>query len=95
MSTLVDDTCPLSRDELAIQLQSKGIATRQGTHAVHALGYYKKKYNLTEQDYPMAWKADRQSMALPLYPQMTEAEQNFVINQIRELDKTFDKYHLI
>jgi perosamine synthetase len=68
---------------LALQLQSKGIATRQGTHAVHVLGYYKRKYNLTEQDFPMAWKADRQSMAIPLYPQMTEEEWEYVVSQIK------------
>ena len=82
--TLVEDTCPLSRDELALRLKSKGIATRQGTHAVHALGYYKKKYSLTEQDCPVAWKADQQSIALPLYPQMTEEEQEYVLNNIKE-----------
>ena len=83
--TFVDDTCPLSRDELALQQKSKGIATRQGTHAVHALGYYKNKYNLTEQDCPMAWKADRQSMTLPLYPQMTEEEQGYVISNMKNI----------
>jgi len=83
--TFVDNNCPLSRDELALQLKSKGIATRQGTHAVHALGYYKKKYYLKEQDYPMAWKADRQSMTFPLYPQMTVEEQKYVINNIKRL----------
>jgi dTDP-4-amino-4,6-dideoxygalactose transaminase len=83
--TLIEDSSPVSRDELALRLKSKGIDTRQGTHAVHALGYYKQKYNLSEQDYPMAWKADRQSLTLPLYPQMAEEEQEYVINSVREI----------
>ena len=28
------------------RLGEKGIAVRQGTHAVHTLGYYQKKYGL-------------------------------------------------
>ena len=33
-------------------LQSKGIATRPGTHAVHMLGYYREKFGLKPEDYP-------------------------------------------
>lgn len=83
--TLIEDSCPLSRDELALQLKERGIDTRQGTHAVHALGYYKRKYNLAEKDFPMAWKSDRQSLTLPLYPQLSEEEQDYVISSLREI----------
>ncbi len=78
----VKDDCVLSRNELCAKLQARGIATRQATHAVHLLGYYKSKYGLKPEDFPMAWKADEQSMTLPLYPQMTEAEQDHVIDNL-------------
>ncbi len=70
------------RNRIALDLQSQGIATRQGTHAVHALGYYKRKYNLVESDCPQAWKADQQSMTLPLYATMTEEEQDYVVEAL-------------
>ena len=70
------------RNDLMINLQKKGISTRQGTHAVTMLGYYKNKYGITNEDYPNAMFADRLSLALPLYPQMTDEEQNFVVNEL-------------
>lgn len=65
------------------KLQDKGIATRQGTHAIHTLNYYKRKYNIKDVDYLSSLAADRLSIALPLYPQMTDREQSYVIEQIK------------
>lgn len=73
------------RDRVAMELQSRGIATRQGTHAVHALRLYRRKYNLRPEDCPMAWRADRQSMTLPLYATMTDEEQDYVIAHVQEV----------
>jgi dTDP-4-amino-4,6-dideoxygalactose transaminase len=74
-----------ARDHIALTLQAKGIATRQGTHAVHALGYYRAQYGLTPDDCPQAWRADQESLTLPLYATMTDAEQDYVIDALREL----------
>jgi perosamine synthetase len=41
------------------KLEKDGIFVRQGTHAVHTLSYYKKKYGLNDQDYQMSYTADR------------------------------------
>lgn len=76
-------TSPLSRDDLASRLAADGVATRQGTHAVHTLGVYATKYGLKPGDFPNALVADRQSLALPLYPQMTDEEQDYVIARVR------------
>lgn len=61
----------------------KGVATRQGTHAVHALGYYARTFGYAPHDLPQALIAEQTSMALPLYPQMTDAEQDHVIEVLR------------
>jgi dTDP-4-amino-4,6-dideoxygalactose transaminase len=74
-----------ARDHIALALQAKGIATRQGTHAVHALGYYRAQYGLTPDDCPQAWRADQESLTLPLYATMTDEEQDYVIDTLREL----------
>jgi len=74
------------RNRVMATLEKNGIATRQGTHAVHTLNYYKKKYDLKEEDYPNALAADRLSMTLPLYPQMTDEEQEYVINQLKAIN---------
>jgi perosamine synthetase len=73
------------RDWVMAGLEEKGVATRQGTHAVHTLNYYKKKYGLKDEDYLNSLAADRLSMTIPLYPQMTDDEQEYVIEQIKSL----------
>jgi perosamine synthetase len=70
------------RNELMDSLEAAGIATRPGTHAVHTLGFYRKKYAIQPQDYPNALYADRLSIALPLYAQMTDEEQEYVLKHL-------------
>ena len=72
------------RNKFMDTLEEKGIATRQGTHAVHTLGFYKKKYNLHDKDYINSYAADRLSITLPLYAEMTDAEFEYVINEIKQ-----------
>ena len=79
----VAETAPLGRDPLAAALEARGVVTRQGTHAVHALDCYRNRYQLRPEDFPMAWKADNNSLALPLYSTMSSAEQAFVIDALR------------
>ncbi|NVL89481.1 MAG: DegT/DnrJ/EryC1/StrS aminotransferase family protein [Desulfobacterales bacterium] len=76
------------RNRLMARLEKKGISVRQGTHAVHTLGYYKKKYGLNDYDYPMSYIADRLSITLPLYYGITKEEQLRVVNSLQELIKT-------
>jgi dTDP-4-amino-4,6-dideoxygalactose transaminase len=66
------------RNRLMRLLFESGIATRPGTHAPHLLTYYRTKYSLRPEDYPNAWRAAWLTLALPLYPQMTGAEQERV-----------------
>ena len=76
------------RNRLMARLEKNGISVRQGTHAVHTLGYYKKKYGLNDHDYPMSYIADRLSITLPLYYGMTEEERIRVVDYLQELIKT-------
>jgi dTDP-4-amino-4,6-dideoxygalactose transaminase len=72
------------RNELMLRLDAEGIATRQGTHAPVILGYYAQKYGLRPEQFPNAYLADRLTLALPLYPQMTESEQDSVCQSLQE-----------
>ncbi|MDQ3918806.1 MAG: DegT/DnrJ/EryC1/StrS family aminotransferase [Acidobacteriota bacterium] len=73
------------RNELMAGLEEIGIATRQGTHAAALQTYYAEKYGLRPEQFPNSHVADRLSMALPLYPQMTEEEQRQVADGLREV----------
>ena len=72
------------RNALMLRLETEGIATRQGTHAPVILGYYAEKYELRPEQFPKAYIADRLSLTLPLYAQMTDAEQSLVCQSLRD-----------
>jgi len=66
------------------QLQQQGVSTRPATHAVHMLSFYQQKYGLQPEDFPNAFAANDCSISFPLFHGMTKAEQDFVIEQVRE-----------
>ena len=67
------------------KLEGKGIATRQGTHAVHTFGYYKDKNGFNDEDFLMSYAADRLSIALPLYAGMSDEEFEYIIQNIKDI----------
>lgn len=73
---------PAERNRLMERLEAAGVSTRPGTHAVHLLGYYRERYGLAPESFPSAREADRLTLALPLFAQMTPAEQAYVLEQL-------------
>lgn len=78
------DKLNIKRNQFMQQLEDNGIATRQGTHAVHTLDYYAKRYHLKNDDFISSYAADRLSIALPLYAQMTKEEFTYVIDNMNK-----------
>lgn len=84
--TYVDpEKAPLARNEIMEKLQSKGIATRPGTHAIHMLGYYRDRFGLEPDDLPGARDCDANTMAIPLHNRMTDDEFAYVADAILSL----------
>jgi perosamine synthetase len=73
------------RNTLMARLEERGIATRQGTHAPVLRAYYREKYDVDATAFPNAVLAEKLSLALPLYPQMTNEEQDRVVDALREI----------
>ncbi|GAB5521896.1 MAG: DegT/DnrJ/EryC1/StrS family aminotransferase [Rhodothermales bacterium] len=73
------------RNALMAALAERGIGTRPGTHAVHTLDYYRETFDLRPEDAPNAFFADQCSFALPLYPQMTDADHAHVAQHLLSL----------
>jgi perosamine synthetase len=72
------------RNELMSELDRGGVATRQGTHAPVLTRLYRERYGVRPDDFPNSVLADRLSIALPLYPQLTEEEQAAVVRALRD-----------
>ena len=82
----VDESkAPHSRNEIMEILKQNGVATRPGTHAVHMLGFYAKKYNIKPEDYPGAQAANDYSMSIPLHNLMTKEDYKYVIEIIKSI----------
>lgn len=82
----VDDAqAPMPRNQIMAALQNAGISTRPGTHAVHALGYYRELYGLVPDDFPNAYACDQNTMAIPLHNRMTKADYERVVGAIHDV----------
>ncbi|MDF2652978.1 MAG: hypothetical protein K0Q73_8783 [Paenibacillus sp.] len=79
------EACGAFRNELLEILEEDGVSTRQGTHAVHMLGYYRTHDGYAPENLPNAYACDRLSITLPLYVQMSDQDQEDVIAMIQSV----------
>jgi len=78
-------SAPQSRNEIMSQLQNLGVATRPGTHAVHMLGYYRDRFGLVVDDFPVSRDCDAQTMAMPLHNRMTEEDYAYIVRSLHQV----------
>ena len=84
--TYVDpDKSLISRNQIMEKLQSQGVATRPGTHAVHMLGYYRDALGLMPDDFPGARQCNDNTMAIPLHNRMTSEDYEYVVKALKEI----------
>ena len=76
-------TAPLPRNAIMEALQQQRIATRPGTHAVHLLSYYRRRFGLAADAFPAARDCDANTMALPLHNRMGEADYARVVAALK------------
>ncbi len=74
--------CPLEREELMTRLLRRGIATRRGVMAAHLEKAYTDRIGRT--GLPVTEEATRTTLVIPLYATMSEDEQGYVIDALRE-----------
>jgi dTDP-4-amino-4,6-dideoxygalactose transaminase len=75
----VTDEYPLSRDELMQELLEVGISTRRGIMNAHQ----EAPYASTKRSLPHSEAARDGVILLPLYSQMTDEEQDYVIEALK------------
>lgn len=72
----------ISQEKFMQNLLHKGISTRRGVMACHLEPYYKKLFK--KNSLPVTEELVRDTICIPIYPQMTEKEQDYVIKSIKE-----------
>lgn len=73
-------SCPIKRDVLMQKLLDDGIATRRGIMTAHTEPAYTKM--MGKVSLPNTQEATKQAMILPLYSQMSVADQDYVIDRL-------------
>lgn len=71
------DNCPITRDSLWQALLDAEVSAKRGVMATHREYSYTETYG--HQKLPLTEKASDSSLLLPLFPQMTVAEQDHVV----------------
>ena len=77
-----------NRDSFAVALRDAGIGTGLHYIPLHLLTYYKSKYSLRVNDFPVALRSFQQVLSLPIYASMSDDEVNKVIKTIKKIAKT-------
>lgn len=77
----VKKNSPISREEIMTRLLNKGVSTRRGIMAIHKEPAYQSVKNII--DLPVTEECSQTTLIIPLYPQMTESEIEYVISEIK------------
>ncbi len=77
------DKSPVSRDTLLARIKDYNIGLGFHYQACHLFTYYKNAYGYKEGDFPHAENFAQRAMSLPLFPTMTDADQQDVIDALQ------------
>ncbi len=77
-----------NRDSFAVELKKEGIETGLHYIPLHLLSYYKAKYSLRVNDFPVALRTYQQVLSLPIYASMSDKDVKFVCDKIKKIATT-------
>jgi dTDP-4-amino-4,6-dideoxygalactose transaminase len=75
----------LTRDDLLNGLTTRRIGSGVHYRGVHLHPYYRDRYGLRPEDFPVATAISDRTLSLPLSPKISEADQDDVVSALREL----------
>lgn len=71
------------RDAALVQLQENGVGVAVNYRPIHLLTYYRRKFAYQEGLFPVAERIGEQTLSLPLYPKLTDAEVERVCQSVQ------------
>ncbi len=83
--TVLIDPKRMSRNDFMQALKDKNIGTGLHFQAVSLYSYYRKNYGFKPGDFPQAEYCGDHIVSLPLFPDLTESQQTYVIDSIKEV----------
>jgi dTDP-4-amino-4,6-dideoxygalactose transaminase len=82
---LVDPDAVLTRDRLLDALSANGIGSGVHYRGVHLHPYYRDRYGLIPESFPVATAISERTLSLPLSPKVSHADQDDVVSALGEL----------
>ncbi len=73
----------ISRDQLFTKLAKKGIGTSVQYFPLHLMSLYQNIYKNKKQNFPNANNLKDEILCLPIYPQMTDKEIQYVVSNLK------------
>ena len=70
------------RNLLMAELETLGISTRQGTHSAALTQFYTQKYGTSREAFPNSYIAEKLTLSLPLFTDMSELQQEYIIKTV-------------
>ncbi|MBX3178985.1 MAG: aminotransferase class I/II-fold pyridoxal phosphate-dependent enzyme [Candidatus Hydrogenedentes bacterium] len=75
----------LSRDEIAHALRQENIGTGVHFYGLHLHAYYREALGLRPEMFPVATRASREVLSLPLHPQLTDRNVHEVVSALKKI----------
>ncbi|MFZ5909485.1 MAG: DegT/DnrJ/EryC1/StrS family aminotransferase [Chloroflexota bacterium] len=75
----------LDRDQVITEMKARGVETTIGTYALHDQPFFQRQYGYKSGQLPHSHTAFTRGLALPLYPQLTEADLDLVASALRKV----------
>ena len=75
---------PERRDEMLGEIQEQGVGAAVNYRPIHLLTYYRRTFGYREGMFPVAEEIGMRTLALPLYPKLTDDEVDYVIGVVKK-----------
>jgi len=83
------DALTIDRDRFMHELKERNIGVGLHYTAVHEFSYYRDRFKWRAQDFPEAHFVSERIMSLPLFPGLTDADQDDAIAAVRDIASRF------
>ena len=80
-----NEQSPVARDQVIEQLSERGIGTSVHFIPLHYFTAYQKRFGWPRGAFPVAERLFEGAISLPLYPEMTDGDVDFVCEALREI----------
>jgi dTDP-4-amino-4,6-dideoxygalactose transaminase len=83
--TFDTDRLGLTRDEVSEALTARGVGTSVHYKPLHLMSYYRKSYGFEPEDFPVSLERYMTSLSLPIYPDLTDEEVDYVASSLKAI----------